>query len=65
MPILVERSLFKIGQSLAVTIPKVWTRQSQLKAHDPVEIVVSDELVIRPKKGKRKPRKFILDRQIK
>jgi len=65
MPILVERSLFKIGQSLAVTLPKAWTRQSQLKAHDQVEIVVSDELIIRPKKRKRRPKKFILDRQIK
>jgi len=50
MPIFAERSLFKIGESLAVTLPKAWTRDFQLKAGDKVEIVVNHELVIRVKK---------------
>jgi len=56
MPILVERSLFKTGESLAVTLPKAWTKYLHLKAGDQVEIVVNDHLVIRVKKeeGKQK-----------
>ena len=50
MPIEVERSLFKTGEdSLAVTLPKAWTRYLQLKAGDRVLIVVNDDLVIRLK----------------
>ena len=50
MPILVERSLFKTGEdSLAVTLPKAWTRYLHLKAGDRVLIVANDELVIRLK----------------
>ena len=51
MPIEVERSLFKTGEdSLAVTLPKAWTRYLQLKAGDHVLIVVNDDLVIRLEK---------------
>ena len=50
MPIPVERSLFKIGSSLAVTLPRVWTRRFQLQAGDQVEILVDDELVVKVKK---------------
>jgi len=51
MPIEVERSLFKTGEdSLAVTLPKAWTRYLRLKAGDRVLIVVNDDLVIRLKK---------------
>ncbi len=54
MPIFVERSLFKTGDSLAVTLPKAWTKYFQLKAGDRVEIVVNDELVIRVPKEEEK-----------
>ena len=54
MPILVERSLFKTGESLAVTLPKAWTRYFQLRAGDKVEIVVNDDLKIRIKKERKK-----------
>ena len=54
MPIFVERSLFKTGDSLAVTLPKAWTKYFQLKAGDQVEIVANDELVIRVKKEEEK-----------
>ena len=58
MPVFVERSLFKIGESLAVTLPKAWTRDLQLKAGDRVEIVVNDELVIRVKKEEEKQKVY-------
>ncbi len=52
MPIEVERSLFKTGEdSLAVTLPKAWTRYFHLKAGDRVFVVVDDDLVIRLKKS--------------
>lgn len=54
MPILVERSLFKTGESLAVTLPKTWTRYFQLRAGDQVEIVANDDLKIRVKKKRKK-----------
>jgi len=50
MQIEVERSLFKTGEdSLAITLPKAWTRSLQLKAGDRVLIVINDNLVIRLK----------------
>ena len=51
MPILVERSLFKTGDSLAVTLPKAWLEYFRLRAGDQVEIVANDELTIRVKKA--------------
>jgi len=54
MPIPVERSLFKIGSSLAVTLPRVWTRRFQLQAGDQVEILVDGELVVKVKKEDKK-----------
>ena len=54
MPSLVERSLFRCGESsLAVTLPKAWTRYFQLEPGDRVEIVANDDLVIRVKKETR------------
>jgi len=53
---LVERSLFKIGESLAVTLPKPWIRDHQLKAGDQVQIDrlgINDSLVIRAKKERK------------
>lgn len=46
MPLSVERSLFRTGESLAVTLPKAWTRYFKLRAGDRVEIVVGDDLVV-------------------
>ena len=54
MSLLVERPLFKTGNSLAVTLPKAWIRLFQLKGGDRVEIVVNDDLVIRTKKEEEK-----------
>lgn len=54
MPILVERTLFRIGNGgFAVTLPKAWIRYYKLKPGDKVEIVANDDLTIRVKlKGK-------------
>ena len=66
MSLLVERSLLKIGQSLAVTLPKAWIRDHQLKAGDQVQIDrlgINDSLVIRAKRGEEKRgKKYILDK---
>ena len=51
MPTLVERSLFKIGSSLAITLPKLWVRYYELKPGDKLEIISNDgDLVLRVKK---------------
>ena len=50
MPIPEERPLFKTGESLAVTLPRVWIKYFHLRAGDRVEIVVNEELVIRVKR---------------
>ena len=50
MPIPEERPLFKTGESLAVTLPRVWIKYFHLRAGDRVEIVVNEELVIRAKR---------------
>ena len=46
MALVIERKLFATGDSLAITIPKDWTKQFGLKAGANVEIVLGDELVI-------------------
>ena len=52
MPIMVERTLFKIGEGgFAVTLPKAWIRYYHLKPGDKVEIIANDELTIRVKAG--------------
>lgn len=53
MPIPEERPLFKTGESLAVTLPRVWIKYFHLRAGDRVEIVVDEELVIRAKREDR------------
>jgi bifunctional DNA-binding transcriptional regulator/antitoxin component of YhaV-PrlF toxin-antitoxin module len=50
MPIMVERKLFATGDSLAITLPKSWTKYFRLKAGDTLEMVANDEVVIRIKK---------------
>ena len=52
MPILVERTLFRIGQSLAVTLPKDWVNANNLKAGDKVEVTADKEVIIRSRKKK-------------
>ena len=48
MQILVERTVFKIGEgSLAVTLPKAWIKYNRLKPGDKVEITAGDKLTIR------------------
>ena len=50
MPIMVERTLFKIGEGgFAITLPKAWIRYNGLKAGDKVEIIADKDLVIRVK----------------
>ena len=50
MPILVERTLFKIGNGgFAVTLPKAWVRYYKLRPGDKVEIIANDDLTIRVK----------------
>jgi len=50
MPIMVERTLFKIGEGgFAITLPKAWIRYNELKAGDKVEIVADKDLIIRVK----------------
>ena len=56
MPILVERSLFKIGGGFAVTLPKEWVRNNNLKPGDKVEVIANREVTVRLKEkgGRRK-----------
>ena len=50
MPIMVERTLFKIGEGgFAVTLPKAWIRYYGLKPGDKVEIIANKDLTIRVK----------------
>ena len=50
MPILVERTLFRVGEdSFAVTLPKAWISYNHLKHGDMVEIVADDDIIIRVK----------------
>jgi len=50
-PLKMERTVFKVGEdSFAITLPKSWISYRQLKHGDVVEIIVDDDLIIRPKK---------------
>ena len=49
MPILVERSLFKIGGGFAVILPKAWVRNNNLKPGDKVEVIANREVIVRLK----------------
>lgn len=53
MPIVVERKLFATGDSLAITLPKAWTKYFRLKAGDSVEIIANDEVTVRVKKAEK------------
>lgn len=43
----VQKHIFKVGGSFVITIPKAWLDYYGLKDGDPVELVGSDDLVIR------------------
>jgi antitoxin component of MazEF toxin-antitoxin module len=50
MPILVKRSLFKTGNSLAVTLPKAWIKYFRLRPGDQVVIMTDGDIVIKAQK---------------
>jgi len=51
VPSLFERSLFRIGNALAVTLPKPWIKYYKLKPGDRLDIITGDsDLIIRVKK---------------
>lgn len=52
MPIVVRRSLFKTGDSLAVTLPKAWIRFFKLRPGDHVLIVANEHIIIKAEKEK-------------
>jgi antitoxin component of MazEF toxin-antitoxin module len=47
MLIEVERKLFATGDSLAITLPKAWTKYFRLKAGDTLKVVANNEVIIR------------------
>ena len=60
MPTLVERSLFKIGSSLAITLPKLWVRYYKLNPGDKLEIISNDgDLVVRVKQKARESINYV------
>ena len=61
MPILVERTIFKIGEGgFAVTLPKAWIRYYDLKPGDKVEVIADSEIRIRiPKRKSSKKEELI------
>lgn len=62
MPILVERSLFKIGGGFAVTLPKEWVRHNNLKSKDKVVVVANKVVTIRLKPKKEKESLYLTNK---
>jgi AbrB family looped-hinge helix DNA binding protein len=55
MPIIEERKIYRSSKSsLAITLPREWLKYLKLKAGDKVEVEANDELIIRPKKRRKK-----------
>ena len=48
MPQLETRRIYVAGRSLAITLPPGWLRYLGLRAGDRVEVVVDEDIVIRP-----------------
>ena len=48
MPLLEIRKIHAAGRSLAITLPPGWLRYLGPKAGDQVEVVVDENIVIRP-----------------
>ena len=49
MPVLEQRPVYKSGKSsFALTLPAGWVRYLKINPGDMVELVISDEIVIRP-----------------
>ena len=51
----VRRKILQVGGSLVLVLPKVWTDAKGLKPHDLVEILLSDDLTIKPIKAGDRP----------
>ena len=50
MPIKVERKVIRAGDnSCAIILPKAWVDYKGIKCGDVVEIIVNDDITIRPK----------------
>lgn len=55
MPIIEERTIYQSSKSsFAITLPRGWLKYLKLKAGDKVEVEANGELVIRPKKQRKK-----------
>jgi len=49
MPILTLRKLIRFGgDGVVITVPTGWVRYHKLKAGDRLEVIVNDNLVVRP-----------------
>ena len=49
----VKKALHDQGGSLLVVLPKIWTESKGLRAHDQVEIILDDNLTIKPIKAEK------------
>jgi antitoxin component of MazEF toxin-antitoxin module len=49
MPSQYTRTVIKVGNSLAVTLPKPWVDYNQLKAKDKVTVIAGDALIVKKK----------------
>lgn len=47
----VKRRVHNIGASWLVVLPKIWTDSRGLKPHDQVELILNDDLTVRPLKA--------------
>ncbi len=55
MPIIEERRIYQSSKSsFAITLPRGWLKYFELKAGDKVEVEANGELVIRPKKRRKR-----------
>ena len=56
MPMKQKRRIIQLGRSRVIALPKGWLEYRDLKKGDEVEIVIDEELTIRPAKKQRKSR---------
>jgi antitoxin component of MazEF toxin-antitoxin module len=57
MPHKQTRKIIKVGNSLAITIPKPWLRYFGLSEKDQVTILSNGALVVKPEKTRHRPTK--------
>ena len=50
MPIIEKRKVYKVGSSMAITLPRGWLAYFEIECGDKVEVVANGELTIRPLK---------------